>query len=196
MIEVNVSGRDGRILLIGGSIVGALIGFSKGLPAWRTWERSAIADATATASEIAAVHNGAQQLPTLRDSLASRRRLMTTLESSLLSGASAASAAAILSRTVQRIAAECRVKVSALQLQGDSVSGDTFARVRVRVSGLSDVAALAAFLRRIEGAKTRLVVRELTVARPDPAGSDAKPETLRIDVLVEGIAMIRRDLTT
>jgi hypothetical protein len=196
MIRLTVSARDRRILLGGGSVIGALVALAKGVPAWRNWERQSLADATAAASDLAAVHAALREMPELRDSLTVRRRLLAASEATLLGGETAAAAAAELTTAVQRIAVEARVKVSSIQLHADSASPGSIARVRVRVIGLTDVAGLATFLRRIEGGKAPLAVRELAVTHRDPVGSAERVELLRIDVLVEGMAVIRRGIPT
>jgi hypothetical protein len=188
-----ISGRDRRLLIFGGTTIVALITLARGLPALREWERRKLAEAGALAADLAAARDGRRALPMLRDSLAARRTRLAALDSTLLTGVSPAAAAAELTAFIERCAADARLTVGALQIYSDSARPGTIARVRVRVAGVTDVTGLAAFVRAVEGADTPLVVRELVVVQPDPAGPDSKPETLRIEALVEGIAMIRRD---
>jgi len=108
-------------------------------------------------------------------------------------GGSPAAAAAALASTVGDIADENTLKVTSLQLRSDSVAKAGLASIQVRLTGVTDVAGLAGFLRSIEGAATPMAVRDLTVSQPEPAASDAKPETLRIDILVESLGVMVRD---
>ena len=135
-------------------------------------------------------------LPALRESLAARRARLAALDSTLLSGQSASAAAADLTAAVEQFAMDAGVKMNALQIAVDSALSGSVAHVRVRFTGVADVMGLSAFLRMVEGGDIPLVVRELVVAQPDAAGPSSKPEALRIEILIEGIAIIRRDART
>jgi hypothetical protein len=112
------------------------------------------------------------------------------MDSVLIKGASPAAAAAALASSVGDVADENSFKVTSLQLRSDSAATAGLARVYVRLTGVADVTGLAGFLRSIEGSATPMAVRDLTVSQPEPAGSDAKPEMLRIDLLVESIGVM------
>lgn len=188
-----VSARDRRLLILGSSVVGSLITLARGIPALREWESRRLAEAATTAADLATARDGRRALPVLRESLRVRRARLATIDSSLLSNLSPSAAAADLTVAVEQFAADAGVKVTALQISSDSVPPGAVAHVRVRITAVADVIGLAVFLRAVEGAETPLVVRELIVGQPDPAGSDSKPETLRVEALIEGIAVIRRD---
>ena len=61
------------------------------------------------------------------------------------------------------------------------------------MTGVTDITGLAGFLRVVESGETPLVVRELSVSQPEPAAGDAKPEALRIEVLVASIGSIKSE---
>jgi hypothetical protein len=191
MIDLGISARDRRLLVMGASIIGTLFTVARGLPALRDWEQRQLAAASTLAAHLATVRVGKRVLPVLRDSLTVRRARLARLDSTLLGGDSPAAAAADLGTRVEDFAAESSVKVASLQIQSDSVATRAIIHVRVRLVGASDVTGLAAFLRAVEGAETPLVLRELVVGQPDPLGPDSKPETLRIEIGIEGIAIIR-----
>jgi hypothetical protein len=80
-----------------------------------------------------------------------------------------------------------------MQLRADTVASAGLARVEVRVTGVTDIAGLARFLHAVEADETPLVVRDVNVSQPEPWGSDSKPETLRIDVLIATIGTLNTD---
>ena len=191
-----ISAHDRRFLAVGGTVVGSLIVLARGLPALRSWERQKLEQAAAIRVDLAAARDGRRALPALRESLKVRHARLAALDSTLLSGQSSSAAAADLTALAGQIAADARVKVNALQIFADSALSGTVAHVRVRMTGVADVTGLAAFLRAVEGGDTPLVVRELVVTQPDAAAPSSKPETLRIEVVIEGIAIIRREART
>jgi hypothetical protein len=191
-----VSARDRRLLVAGGVVVGTLIVVARGIPALRSWESQKFDEAAATAADLAMARDARRALPALRESLAIRRARLASLDSTLLSGQSAAAAAANLTAAVEQFAVDAGVKVNALQIVADSALSGSVAHVRLRITGVADVQGLSAFLRMVEGGDTALVVRELVVAQPDAAGPSSRPEALRIELLIEGIGIIRRDTTT
>lgn len=196
MIDFTISPRDRRLLMIGGSVIGTLITVARGLPALRAWEQRQVSAAATLAADLAAIREGRRALPMLRDSLAARRVRLAQLDSTLLAGQSPATAAAALTEAVEELAAASRVKVGSLQIHTDSAPPGAITHVRVGLVGVTDVTGLAAFLRAVEGAETPLVVRELVVAQPDPLAPSSKPETLRVEVSIEGIAIVRREAKT
>ena len=191
-----VSARDRRLLIFGSTVIGSLIGLARGIPAVRAWERQKLDDAATTTADLATARNGRRMLPILRETLSARRARLAALDSGLLSGQSPSAAVADLTAALEQFMTDARIKVSALQISTDSASPVGVVHVRVRIAGTGDVIGLAAFLRAVEGGDTPLVVRELVVAQPDPAGADSRPEALRIEALIEGIAIIRREART
>ena len=190
MTRLGFSARDRRTALFGIVAVGALIGFSRGLPALREWERARVSEASDLAAKASLARAHAHMLGVMRDSLAARKERLATVDSAMLSGTSAAAVAADLAATLDQIATSSHVKVTSMQLRADSAAPGALTRVAVRVSGTTDVAGLAAFLRAVEANDALLVVRELTVSQSEPAAPASKPEALHVDVVVEALARI------
>jgi type II secretion system (T2SS) protein M len=190
MIRLGFSAKDRRTATVGIVTVGLLIGISKGLPALAEWENARVAQAADATARASAARANVRMLSILRDSLRSRKERLAAIDSALLSGTSAAAAAAELATLLDQMATRARLKVTAMQLRADSAPAGSLARVAVRVTAMSDVTGLAAFLRAAESSDTPLAIRELLVSQPEPAAPQSKPEALRIDVLVEGIARI------
>jgi hypothetical protein len=108
----------------------------------------------------------------------------------LLIGATPAAIAAQLASVLEDLADDNALKVTAMQLRADTVATAGLARVEVRVTGITDIIGLAGLLRAIESDETPLVVRDLSVSQPEPVGSDARAEALRVDLLVASIGTI------
>jgi hypothetical protein len=189
--KLGLSQRDRRTLVVGLGVVASLLAIARGLPALRSWEADRTAEAQATAQQLAALRDGLRMLPALRDSVRARQARLAALDSSLLFGASPSAIAADLASTLEDLADDNTLKVTAMQLHADSVATAGLARVEVRITGITDVTGLAGFLRAVEGNATPLVVRDLSVSQPEPTASDAKAEALRVDMLVASIGAIR-----
>jgi hypothetical protein len=185
-----MSARDRRTLVIGGVTIGLLFGLARGLPALMAWQRDRVDEAATLTNQARASRADESILPSQRDTLRARKARLAALDSAMLSGVSSSAAAAQLAATLGDIADEAPLKVSAMQLRADSAQVGTIAPVAVRVTGVTDVTGLAEFLKAVETGAMPLLVRELAVTQPDPMAPDTKIETLRVDILVEGLARI------
>jgi len=191
MIELAISARDRRLLAFGTSVVGSLLTLARGIPALRQWEARQLAEAASVAGQLASTRAALRRLPRVRDSLAARTRRLDAVDSTLLSAASPAAAAAGLTSIVEQIADDSDLKVASMEIRADSVPTGSLAHVSVRVNGVCDVAGLAAFLRAVEAGETLLVVRDILVSQSEPTAPEGKPEALRVEALIEGVAIIR-----
>jgi hypothetical protein len=189
-LQLGMSARDRRVLVIGGVTIGLLVGLARGLPALLAWQHDRVADALTLTTQARAARAEVKWLPSRRDTLRARKARLAEFDSVMLSGVSSSAAAAQLASTLGDIADEAPLKVSAMQLRADSAQAGTIAPVAVRVTGTTDVAGLAGFLRAVETGTTPLLVREIAVTQPDPLAPDNKIENLRVDILVEGLARI------
>lgn len=190
MAQMALSQRDRRTLVLGTSLIVTML-VARALPMIRAWESQQIAEADAAAQDLRRLADGVRVLPAIRDSVRARQLRVSRLDSSGLSGESPAAIAAALSSNLEETADDNSLKVTTLQLQADSGTTLGLARVQVRLTGVTDVAGLAGFLRDVESGPALLVVRDLSVSQPEPAASDSKPEALRIDVLVAGLGVIK-----
>jgi type II secretion system (T2SS) protein M len=189
-MEIGLSARDRRTLLVGVSVVGALFTLGRGVPALMQWQRSTRAEATSVISDLRAAQAGARLMPVLRDSLRSRQARLVSLDSGILRGPTSSAAAAGLASKLEELADDASVKVSAMQLQADSTGAGALFQVGVRMTSVGDIYGLLALLRAIEAGTTLLSVRDLAVTQPDPMAPTSKPETLRLDIMVVGLARI------
>jgi hypothetical protein len=189
-VTFGLSHRDRRTLILGLCVVGTLLTVARGAPALRSWEGTQTSEAQSATQRLAALRGGMRLLPRLRDSLRARRARLAALDSSLLIGATPAAIAAQLASVLEDLADDNALKVTAMQLRADTVATAGLARVEVRVTGITDIIGLAGLLRAIESDETPLVVRDLSVSQPEPVGSDARAEALRVDLLVASIGTI------
>jgi hypothetical protein len=189
-MELGLSSRDRRTLIVGVSAVGVLLALGRGVPTLVQWQSAQRAEAATISTDLAVARAGARLMPQLLDSLRSRQARLAAIDSAMLGGSTPAAAAAGLASALQDIAADASVKVSAMQLQADSAGTGGVVQVGVRVTAVSDVYGLLALLRALEGGRTLLAVRELAVTQPEPAAPASKQETLRLDVMVVGLARI------
>ncbi|HXT16507.1 MAG TPA: GspMb/PilO family protein [Gemmatimonadaceae bacterium] len=190
MIALQLTPRDRRILIVGVAVIGGLTVTAKGVPAALAWQRDRVDSAAVFSERLALARASVRQLPALRDSLRARQARVAALDTTLITGASAAAAAGTLASLVEDFASDLDVKANAIQIRADTLSRPGLTRVGVRLIGVCDVAGLAAFLRTIETDARAMSVRDLAVTQPDPAGPDAKPEMLRVDVGVDALALI------
>jgi len=188
--RLGLSERDRRTLTIGLMTVMSLVTLSRGIPALRVWEAGRLAAAGASSQQLSVVRQAERDHSRIRDSLRARQRRLAELDSSLLTGPSPSTILAVLASSVEALAEENGFKVGSVRLRADSLAMDGLALVEARVAGVTDVAGLAGFLRAVESGKTVLVVRDLSVSQPEPAASDAKPEALRVDMLIASIGLI------
>ena len=188
-MELGLSARDRRTLIVGASVVGGLFAAARGLPSLVRWQNDRRMEVESMVADLSAARAGARQMPAMRDSLRARQKRLAAVDSAILSGPTSSSAAAMLASALEELAAESSVKVSAMQLHADSAAG-AVVQVGVRVTAVADVYGLLALLRAIEGGETLLAVRELAVTQPEPAAPSSKPEALRIDMMVVGLARV------
>lgn len=190
MIQLGISPRDRRTLTWGAAIVVPLLTIGRGMPVLIEWQSSRARAAGDLARSAVEAGLSNRLLPALRDSVHDRRARLALSDSLLLTGPSAPAAAAVLASTLGELADSAAMKVITMQLRADSAVSGALTVVGVHIVGLADVAGLMGFLRSVEGADSPLVIRELSVAQPDPSASDSKPEVLRIDALIEALVRV------
>jgi hypothetical protein len=190
-IDRGADARDRRTLVGGALTIAVLVAVARGLPALREWTNSRRAAAAAVDDQRRLAERARRVLPAMEDSLQVRRARFASLDSLLIVASSASVAAAALASLLEDIASDARIKVNAMQMRPDTTSRPGITRVAVRLTGVGDVAGLASFLRAVDGGDRYLAVRELAVSQPEPGAPASKPETLRVDVLVEGLGFIQ-----
>lgn len=188
-----LSSRDLRTLLAGAGVIGALLLVSRGIPAWRRWDADSRAGAAEMTAALARAEADQRTLKALGDSAEARRERLVEAAPLVVDGNTPAAASATLASLVSGAAATAGVSVGAADLaQGDSASRGYFYPVSVRGDATGDLPGILRFLALLEGAPELLVVREAAITQPDAGGPADRPETLRLEFTVEGLALTPR----
>jgi hypothetical protein len=187
-----ISERDRRTLVIGAVVVAAALLLARGVPAWRRWDADAHTSAAARAREAARVESTVRQLPAGLDSLQARRARYVALGRGILDGESTAAAGASLASLVSGAAARAGVRMGSVQVRPDTAGAGTFLRIAVRADATGDLPAITRMLETLEGGRTLLAVRDVSITQPNPGGPAEQPEALRLELTVEGLALAAR----
>lgn len=183
-----LSSRDRSVLLIGGMIVVSFLVIGRGLP-WlhaRIQERrqaALVATQQATQTEWQ-VRNAA---PTRR-ALNQVRRELAAYDSALVNGVTPSAASASLAALVSEAASIGDAQIGSIQLAADTVpSRDVLSHVTARLSASGDLMSIALMLQGLEQGPQLLAVRELNMVRSPSGSTRGQPESLQVELLVEGL---------
>jgi len=190
-----MSARERRVVL-GGLIVGAAVLGARIVPAWRGWLADTRSAAIVSNAELARARSGIAGMPLLRDSLVARNGRYLALAPGILTGTSSGAVGATLASIVSGAAAGAGLEVGAISIRLDTVKTSVFSRPSVRGDARGDIAGLTRFLVALERGPTVLVIQQLAVTQPEPGAADDRPESLRIDFTIEGIALTRAAIDT
>jgi hypothetical protein len=188
-----LSDRDRRTLVVGVVVITLLVLLSRGVPAWRRWDAAVRASAAEMATEAARAEQTVRLLPASLDSLEARKGRFIAVGAGVLDGESAAASGAALASLVSGAAARAGVQVGSVQVQPDTASAGTFMRIAVRADGTGDLPAITRMLSLLEGAPELLAVRDLAITQPTPGGPAEQAEALRMEITVQGLALVRRE---
>jgi hypothetical protein len=180
--------RERRTIGAGATIICVtLLGF-RGVPAWRRWEEGTRAAAVELAAADAQARSAAKSLPAVLDSVSARQERLVALAPRVLDGRTAASAGASLAALVSAAAARSGVALGTLEVRADS-GAKTFAPVAVNGDATGDLAGITRMLALLEAGPELLVFREIEIVQPDPGGPADRPEALRLEFTVAGLAV-------
>lgn len=189
MTIARMNGRDRRALTIGVSAIAILLLVGRGLPVIAQWEREARSRAAAQREMLERAISAVALSSRVRDSAHARGARIVALAPALLGGDTPGSASATLAGIISGAAALSNVRVGALQLHVDTASRGTFVRVGVHGELTGDIAGITAMLSALESGPTLLVMRELSITQPEPAGPPDRAEALHIEMTVEGLML-------
>ena len=178
-------------MAIAGFIVCALLVLSRGMPTWLAWRAATRLRAAEATDELARSETAVRAQQTIRDSIAAGGRRYVALAPLLVGGGIKTSPDGILAGVVSDAAGEANLRITNLQVQLDSATSPTFTRVSVRTTATGDIRGLTRLLEILEQGPILLAVRELVVSQPEPAAPSARPEALRMELRVEGLALTR-----
>lgn len=189
-MRLAISRRDWHTLAAGTILIGVILGYTRGIPAWRAWDGSVRASAVEMRAELAAAEDAAGRLAPALDSLQARRDRFVALAPALLDGDTPAEASAALSARLAAAGVRARVRMGAAQVRADTARAGTFTRIHARVDAIGDLPGLTRLLTDLEGGPELLAIREVFINQPDAGGPAERPETLRVEITVQGLALL------
>jgi hypothetical protein len=192
-----VSQRDRHTLAAGAVVIAFLVVMSRGVPALRRWQADARTSATQLAAEAARAEASVSAHAATQESLLVRRARLAELDTAWLEGDSPATAAASLADLLAEAATVAEAQLTAVQVQpGVAASRGSAAgavsRVAARASLTGDLETLVLFLATLESGPTLVSVRELSVTQPERELRLDQNESLRAEVVVEGLTRTAR----
>lgn len=141
--------------------------------------------AEAQALELGARSRELAALGPLSDSISALEAVTARLEETLLVGSDSETAAFDLTRRVAIVVSQSAAWVSSTDPVPDSIRFEWLSRASVVTSLETDIAGLAATVRRIE-TDPSMMIRALEVEAEDPDVPSADIERLRVQLLVSG----------
>ncbi len=187
MTAIRVSARDRR-MLVGGAIACLTLALgARGVPALVRWRRDARANAAELRDEATRACASVAHAGATRDSLARRTADYRSLTPHWLEGETTAGGGGSLASLVSAAATASNVRLGSVQIHADTGTASALTRVRVRADVTGDIGGIAALLGALETSPTMLLVRELSIAQPEPAAGDDRAEVLRAELVVDGL---------
>ena len=178
--------RDRRTLVLGITIIAAIVVSARVVPAWRRWQVNEQRAADVAALGLARSRAELVGQRAAHDSLAARTSRLDSLRAAWLDGDTPAAAGAALAGEVSSAGERARVTIGALDIRVDSVGGAVFVPVRVQATATGDIQGIVNFLADIEGDRVNLSIRALSINAADAAAPTNTAELLRADLTIEG----------
>lgn len=185
----SISRQDRRALALGVALCGSLIVGSRGLPLWRQWVAGNVAEATRLELEAAYAQTASLNSRTAEDSLMARTARLAAADSLLLDAETPAAAAANLAALLSDLADAAGVKLGPVRLRADTLrQSRSFVFVGAVASVTGDIEGIMDLIVGLEEGVPALSIRDLSISQPDPGATSDRPEMLRVDLSVEGLA--------
>lgn len=192
MVIERVSRRDRKALLWGATALATLLFLSRGVPRLSRWQQQTRESATELMQEVWRVQSSIEALPEMLDSLEARNARFVALAPRLVPGGTSAGVSGALAAWVSQAAINSGTRLGAVYVSADTALTGVFSRVTVRGDLVGDVTGLSGFLLTLERGPFLLAVRDLSVDQTAPGSPDDRPEVLRVQFAVQGLALLRR----
>lgn len=180
-----VSTRDRRTIAVGMACIFGMILVAKILPAERKWDDREEMRAMLSERELAEARSLISEEGSTREALAARSRELRKLEVGLVRSETISGGETALAAVISTAAAAAGIKVGALALDTDTGDHGTLRTVSVTAEASGDIQGLASFLGALEGTRSRLAVRALSITPSDPVAPETRAETLRLELTVQ-----------
>jgi Tfp pilus assembly protein PilO len=188
----SLSRRERRTITICVSIAAALLLPARVIPAWQTAYYTRSATLQELQAELVRAEHLVANAPAIRDSLISRHERFLALAPRIVSASNASVAAANLAALLSGAAQGSMLRVTSMQARADSMAGSPFIRITVSTDLTGDIRGVASFLRLLEEGPTMVAVRQISITPVDPASPSDRPEVITMQLVAEGIAILRR----
>jgi hypothetical protein len=177
-----ISARERRTvaLAVVVSVVALIVAYGA-MPFVRRWQAREDVIATQT-DRLGRLRGLAASEAALRAAVRDRTEALDSGPKRLLTGRTAALAAASLQSTLQRYADESQLMVSRLDVAGAPLVGGTLPRLPATMSAVGDVYGVVDLLERVQRGPMALEITELTV-RPNPA---LRGDLIQITIALQG----------
>ena len=179
-------------------LIGIMLLLGRGAPAWHEWEHAQTLAAQESSLRLLRAQSA---MDSRRVIIAMRSKLTAQLDAlteACVHATSATVAGAALATLMGDWGTESGIRITSTSVRADTARKVVFTRIAVRISATGDVEGLAEFLRAIESSDQLLALRELSIVQSDPSAPDSRAESLRFEIVVEGLAQIEakeRDAT-
>jgi len=188
MTRSMLSTRDARVLALGAAVVITLLGIGRGVPMLLARTADRRQSATSASQRAARAEWSAQNAESTRRTLDRIRTQLVAYDSALVEGATPSAASAALAELVSNATSDADARLGSIQLTADTLVGrGALARVTARVSVSGDLMSIAQLLQMLEEGPQLLAVREVNLVQSQPGVAHGQPETLQVELLVEGL---------
>lgn len=189
---IALSEKDRRTVAAGASFIALALLVGRGAPAVATWNAQQRAAAKETVHEAQRLESAVRFHESIKRTLDGARQRLATYDTALIVAASQAVAGAELARILSDASEASEVHLTSVQIHGDTVAPRAHGLVSTgaRASVRGDLFSIALFLQILEEGPSLVMVREFAITEADPAVLPGQRESLRLDVLVEGVTRI------
>ena len=182
--------REQRTVVAGLVVLGVAVLCLRVAPAWWTWTQASRREAAIAAMDLDEARQSVSALSAKHDSLVALNGRYLALAPSILTGRNHGLVGAALASVVSGCAAGAGLELGAITIRPDTGRLAVFGRPSVRGDARGDVAGLTRFLVALERGPLTLALRQLSISQPEPAAPSDRQETLRIEFVIEGVALL------
>jgi hypothetical protein len=173
---------------MGAAAMLAIFALGRGLPSLIAWRSETQREREELRAEWARAIADVQAAPSMRDSARARRVALGDALPSLVRGTTPAVAGGELASLASEAANGAGVRIGAVDVRVDSSSRAFYAHLTLATDVTGDVRGIAQFLAQLEGGDTRLRLRTISIAQPEPYASATQPEALHASLVLQALA--------
>jgi Tfp pilus assembly protein PilO len=179
------------VLILGVVTIITMLAVAVVLPHYRDWSTTAMARGEQEVTRLTRARHAIRYHQRTSAALREIQRRLAVLDSTALPGSSASAASTALSDAISEAAEGSGATLGSVQFRRDSATSlHTLTRIGARASVTGDIEAIALFLESLEAGPRLIAVREWGISAASTGQMPGQPETLRLDVLVEGVAKV------